>query len=1543
MKSLLSKLSLKIADLMVRFKPPKKLEESDKEHDLNHQELILAKKKEARKVRKHLLQAIASANAFLMFFLLIGVILITIARFGALTQKGQTFIESKLNGLKMGNIGQLQISGYEGDFFTKFKIANFAIKDGNGIWLDGKNIEISWSPIELFLRKAHVENANIEKITIYRKPDIIKSDKKLNIALEIDKLVALIETKEEFSVKPGLLGAALQFEINRNHDISANGAIISAKRQNDKAVFAINAKEKKPLEVKINASEANGGPIAGILGLNANLPFAINADIYASYKKGILKVTGTTGNQNLINLYGNWDEHIGKLNGISHLNLSKYTKPLALIFGDNAKISGNWNAVRKDLFNQAPIYKGEFSLFGPQARFNLSGLLDFKNKKANEPLNINAKIDNISSLFGMKQVAIGAFNLKAKLGGSLKDWFIDGDYGINSAKFGTLYYNTISGKLAFDKIIGGVHGEISSNANGPVNNLIIGQIFGTNPNLNLSFEAKNNNIALKSLNLKAKSININAKSGLNFLGSGLDGKVELLAPAVSKNELSGVFVGDFKAKIQNKSFILDGNAIGKNLKSKSNIVNHFLGNAPRLKANLQISSQGLSFDKFTIYGQDVQFDGTGAGKPNPFGLLKGQVKIGTKALSVFDIKSDAQGGFEFSGLDGKSPFALALDLNTKNFSTPIGIINQFTGDSPKIKGALIFEPKRVLLGNTLIISPKIRANMQGQLAGIGGYGLESDLQALSPINIGQFEIGGNPYGKMTIRGPHSGPMIEINSKIAELNIKNAKIRNANFTANINLANRPIATDMLLLGQTDYGAINGRAKLYAVEDGIELRNINLNGAGIFAQGGAKFLKNQSPSADFDFTVSKGLFLSSGVLKGDIKLVKNGNETFANIMANGQNFAFNGSKTVFETLNISGNGPLRNLVLDTQFKSKSGAPISFNGKTQIKQINDETDFSIRGSGSLLGRNFVTETPIYIKLKNHRLISNGKISLSSSANQNGGFLEYDLSKYGEDFDFSANLSNFNLTLFDSDFAGNYSGKAKLYGKGNQLYGALNGDIDRFRSRGISEKMGLNGRVDAELKDGKIDLKLNAKNDQGLAIDANTSLSAIATNSPLRLAIDKSAPLNGQISINGEMRPLTDLIFAGERTLTGNLLLDTKLGGSILKPEFFGQFTVKSGNYREPKIGFNLGNLNLSGKIEKDIINIENLSAKDAKGGELSANGKVLISEIGNSSFLINLKKFRLIDSDTAKIDASGRVEINSNNSQIGKMSGALNIDFAEFRPRTFSGIHVAKLDVEEINKPIIINENFEKNPIQILKGNGRTIGAPNIDLNVDIKAERGIFVRGRGLNLELSLNGNIGGKISKPNLSGIAKVYRGEYEYGGRTFDFEERGTIHLSSNPDNIRLDLYANRIATNLTAKISVRGTASNPLIELSSVPDLPKDEILAQVLFGRTRSQLTPLETVQLATSLAALASGGGFDVMANLRDIARLDRLVFANTASGEISVAGGKYLGRDVYIELISEGTQGISTKVEWRPRPWAAIVSKVGADGDAKISIRWRRDIK
>jgi translocation and assembly module TamB len=237
-------------------------------------------------------------------------------------------------------------------------------------------------------------------------------------------------------------------------------------------------------------------------------------------------------------------------------------------------------------------------------------------------------------------------------------------------------------------------------------------------------------------------------------------------------------------------------------------------------------------------------------------------------------------------------------------------------------------------------------------------------------------------------------------------------------------------------------------------------------------------------------------------------------------------------------------------------------------------------------------------------------------------------------------------------------------------------------------------------------------------------------------------------------------------------------------------------------------------------------------------------------------------------------------------------------------------------------------------------RTARGPQIGLDIQLRSSSGrVRVVGRGLNVEMDVNARIQGVITRPVLSGTAGVVRGDYEFAGKRFVFDDRGVVTLSTDPQRIRLNLSAKREDPALTATIRVTGTAASPEIELTSTPALPQDEILSQVLFGRSASQLSAFEAAQLAAGVAALAGGGGFDVIGNLRELAGLDRLSFGGEASA-LTVAGGRYITDDVYLEIIGGGEGGAAVNVEWQVRRNLAISSKFGGQGDASLSIRWRR---
>ena len=355
----------------------------------------------------------------------------------------------------------------------------------------------------------------------------------------------------------------------------------------------------------------------------------------------------------------------------------------------------------------------------------------------------------------------------------------------------------------------------------------------------------------------------------------------------------------------------------------------------------------------------------------------------------------------------------------------------------------------------------------------------------------------------------------------------------------------------------------------------------------------------------------------------------------------------------------------------------------------------------------------------------------------------------------------------------------------------------------------------------------------------------------------------------------------------------------------------------------------------LANNAVDVGQFSGEDGAGGSVSGSGLISLARAGGSSFKLDFKNFRLLDNDIATAAASGQATINRAADGQVKLAGDLTLNRADVAANPPIPSGVTPMDVVEINRQIGVGGHLRAD----------TSHAPAVELDVTLKAPRSVFLKGRGLTLEVSLDAHVTGTTAGPVLAGTARVVRGDYDFAGKRFEFDNRGVIYLATQAENIRLDLTATRDDPSLTAVINIKGTAAKPEITLTSSPVLPNDEVLSQVLFGSSASQLSPAEGAELASALSALAGGSGLDVLGNLRSFAHLDRLALGSgstTGSGGFSISGGKYVTDNVYLELTGGGRQGPSGQVEWRVRKDLSVISTIaGSGGDSQISVRWRKD--
>jgi translocation and assembly module TamB len=230
------------------------------------------------------------------------------------------------------------------------------------------------------------------------------------------------------------------------------------------------------------------------------------------------------------------------------------------------------------------------------------------------------------------------------------------------------------------------------------------------------------------------------------------------------------------------------------------------------------------------------------------------------------------------------------------------------------------------------------------------------------------------------------------------------------------------------------------------------------------------------------------------------------------------------------------------------------------------------------------------------------------------------------------------------------------------------------------------------------------------------------------------------------------------------------------------------------------------------------------------------------------------------------------------------------------------------------------------------------PPLNLDVRVLAPRAVFIRGRGAEVELGGDVTVGGTVAAPVPRGGLTVRRGTLDILTRRLTFQ-RGTITFASGTLMPNLDLQAQATVNQTTVTVNIRGTPTAPEVTFSSVPELPQDEILAQLLFGKATSGLSPFELAQIAAAVAQLTGigGGGAGVLDRVRSALGLDRLgVGSGTGSRSTSptVEAGRYVAPGVFLGVrqgTTGGQTGVGVQVEITPRLKLDAETATGPAGD------------
>jgi translocation and assembly module TamB len=433
---------------------------------------------------------------------------------------------------------------------------------------------------------------------------------------------------------------------------------------------------------------------------------------------------------------------------------------------------------------------------------------------------------------------------------------------------------------------------------------------------------------------------------------------------------------------------------------------------------------------------------------------------------------------------------------------------------------------------------------------------------------------------------------------------------------------------------------------------------------------------------------------------------------------------------------------------------------------------------------------------------------------------------------------------------------------------------------------------RVDAE--------QLQMDNSQGLAMPPGvlTATAALhgesadldvvlkAGDADLRIAGQLPLTNKGLIALQGkaalDLKQFDPLLNAAGRRARGQFLVDGSLSGDWLSPVLNGGAQLNHGEWQDFTTGVVLNDITATVAAEAGMLRIVKLQAR-AGSGTLSAAGSVdLLTQGMPINMTLTASNAQPLASDKLTVNLGADITLGGLAAERMTASGRIHVNRADIRipERMPAGIAVLK---QRLASPP---------PLPPAEANS------NIKLNLTIDAPSEIFIRGRGVDAELGGTLSITGDVNNPSPEGGFKLRSGQFTLAGQALVFNQ-GSIEFDNN--NIRdpvLNFVANTTRNNITATLTVTGSAQHPKIALSSSPTLPEDEVLANLLFGKGSANLSPLEMAQIAATLASLTGvgAGAGDQLDSLRRRLGLDRL---STGGGVTpSLEAGRYIAPGVYL---------------------------------------------
>lgn len=419
--------------------------------------------------------------------------------------------------------------------------------------------------------------------------------------------------------------------------------------------------------------------------------------------------------------------------------------------------------------------------------------------------------------------------------------------------------------------------------------------------------------------------------------------------------------------------------------------------------------------------------------------------------------------------------------------------------------------------------------------------------------------------------------------------------------------------------------------------------------------------------------------------------------------------------------------------------------------------------------------------------------------------------------------------------------------------------------------------------------------------------------------------------------------------RSVEGPVDFNLRLAGPPGLDALSGRVSLTDARLSDPRLGLRIEGFRLAADLSGGSTAID-ASGRLADGGTVSAVGRLSLADPRPIDLRVTLDGAVLRDPNLYETSVTGTVQVSGTLADGPLIAGRLELGETEIRiPSTGLGGGRDIPDIIHLGERPPSRRTRAKAGLTPFPGAeateaglaGPPASPPQVVARLDLtlSAPRQVFIRGRGVDAEMGGEIRLTGTAREVIPVGTLELIRGRVDLLGKRFDLTE-GRLEMQGSLIPV-IRLVAETQQDSITTRIIIDGEARDPQITFESIPEMPQEEVLSQLLFGRGLETISALQAAQLANAVAVLAGTGGAGIVDRLRAQVGLDDLDLATDDEGNVTVRAGKYLSENLYtdLEVNGEGQSRINLNLDITDEIRAR--GSVNSEGNSSIGVFFERD--